>query len=64
MDDKAIYDYVSSASTLQGLGLNDAEIARVALIFGRTATIASQLLGHTLLDHEEPAPVFRASEQA
>lgn len=51
--------YVRMAAGLQGLGLDEAELARVTAAFDLVRRFAEPALSHPVGPEVEPAPVFQ-----
>jgi hypothetical protein len=51
--------YVQAAASLQGLGLNEEELARVTAAFALVARFAEPALAWPVPVTVEPAPVFK-----
>jgi len=62
MDDEQIRRYLESAAALHGLSLDDEQLARVAIVLGRIAAIASELMDFELPEEVEMAPTSRMAE--
>jgi hypothetical protein len=62
MDDEQIRRYLESAAALHGLSLDDDQLARVAIVMGRNAAIAIELMAFDLPEEVEMAPTSRMAE--
>jgi len=54
----ALIDYVRAAAALQGLALDEARVAAVAVHLERTAAMAAQLQAFALPPGAEPAALY------
>ena len=62
MDDEQIRRYLESAAALNGLALDDEQLARVAIVLGRNAAIVSELMRFELPEAVEMAPTSKFAE--